>query len=260
MKKLILVAASVLTVSLALAKPMPPAVVERLGGFWDRPDALKGKIFIVNAQKIVAATNLTSAIEIIKSNTNVTTLEFIDGPSATPQTAADALKKLDACAAIFLVDDAQSSTTMLLAPENRWAILNVAALKADGAGQPYYDARTRKELVRTFLALTGALDSNYPNSLMTFINSPKDLDKMVNENPPMDVVGRTRSYLPKLGVESRRKATYLQACKEGWAPAPKTEAQKKIWARVHNEIEKGPANGIKITPPANTNKTNTATK
>lgn len=227
-----------------LAGEVPEKVVARMGGLWDRPDALPGKIFIVNAQKTVAMTNMSSAIAIIKSNTNVRNLEIVEGKGVTPMTAAEEVKKLGASAAIFLVECDKCSTTMLVAPENRWAILNVGALKADGAAQAYCDARARKELVRTFLMLTGAIDSNYPNSLMSFIGSVKDLDKLPNENPPLDVVGRTRNYLPKMGVEARRKATYRQACKEGWAPAPTNDVQKAIW----NELHAIPTAPIKIKP------------
>ena len=42
-----------------------------------------------------------------------------------------------------------------------------------------------------------------------------------------------QTYLEKLGVTKMEKTTYLRACKEGWAPAPTNEVQKRVWDKVH---------------------------
>ena len=46
------------------------------------------------------------------------------------------------------------------------------------------------------------------------------------------------------GVSTLRFATYWQACKEGWAPAPTNDVQKAIWDKVHSL----PTAPLKIAP------------
>ena len=58
-----------------------------------------------------------------------------------------------------------------------------------------------------------------------------------------------RRLLPEAGFEPAVVATYLTACREGWAPAPTNDAQRAIWARALSEKERGPTNPILILPP-----------
>ena len=55
----------------------------------------------------------------------------------------------------------------------------------------------------------------------------------------MDMVKRAEKYMEKCGVTPLRIATYRQACREGWAPAPTNDVQKAIWDKVH-AIPKSP--------------------
>lgn len=58
-----------------------------------------------------------------------------------------------------------------------------------------------------------------------------------------------RRLLPALGFEPAVVATYLTACREGWAPAPTNDFQRVIWERALSEKERGPTNPIRILPP-----------
>ena len=45
------------------------------------------------------------------------------------------------------------------------------------------------------------------------------------------MVGLYAAYLGALGVVPAETATYRQACREGWAPAPTNDVQRAIWDR-----------------------------
>jgi hypothetical protein len=160
-------------------------------------------------------------------------------------TMADALKgmpKNGEAIAVLIVDDGAWDVPMFVAPEKGWAIVNVAPLKKDSKSDAFIKARLEKEIVRAALYVCGGANSQYENSLMKPIQEAKELDMLMNSGAPMDVVGRTYNYLPSFGISPNPYVTYLQACKQGWAPAPTNDIQKAIWDKVHAT----PKNPMKI--------------
>lgn len=237
------------SVAFAQMPPIPAAKAARVGGFLERPDAAKGRVVFVNAQKIVPENELTN-VAVRLSRFLHAKIAVVPGADVTCKTAQAALKGIEnASAGVFLVEHPDCPNTILVAPESKWAFVNVSALAADKAEPPFVAARTRKEMVRAFLSLCGAYDSGYANSLMGNVDSLKALDKFIDDSPPMDVVGRSRKFLPLIGVDTRSMTTYIQAVKEGWAPAPTNDVQKAIWERIHAEKERGPSNPLRIAPP-----------
>lgn len=246
MKKSICIMAIVGAVATALAQApnIPPVVMQRIGGFLERPNTSKAKVIFVNAQKIVGEEDLKAAVSTLLTNVRGR-IELVPGADITLDNASEKLKAIEnARAGIFLVENPKANYTVLIAPENSWAVINVSALAADNAAPAYVKARTCKEMVRTFLSLCGGYDSTYDNSLMGPVRKVSDLDKFMDFRPPMDVVGRSRKYLAKIGIDTRPKVTYLQAVKEGWAPAPTNAVQQAIWDKVHAL----PTEPIKIKP------------
>lgn len=217
--------------------------MDRLGGFVERPDRRPGKVYFVNAQQRVGDAPLTNVCTTLNKMLH-TRMEVKTGEAVTPKTAGAALKKLGAVAAIFVVDCKECDVPSLVAADCRWAIVNVGALAADGAEPQFVEARTRKQLMRTFSTLFGSTCSNYDCDLLMPYKSVSDLDKVVIEKPPMDVIVHASKYLTSIDVETRGRATYQIACKEGWAPAPTNEFQKAIWDKYNAK----PANPIKIKP------------
>jgi hypothetical protein len=49
-------------------------------------------------------------------------------------------------------------------------------------------------------------------------------------------------HLKAIGITKKVVKTYLDACEEGWAPAPTNDVQKAIWDKVHA----APKNPMKI--------------
>lgn len=142
--------------------------------------------------------------------------------------------KIHGDASIFIVSDAKLPS-LLVAPEQKWTMVNVAPLKA-GRGEKlaFYNARIHKELTRGFAMLCGATASNYPQSITGCVVSPEDLDKFPDAQLPVDVVDRFADYLKGYGVVPYQLKTYRQACAEGWAPEPNDEIRKAIWDEFHN--------------------------
>ena len=147
---------------------------------------------------------------------------------------------------LFVIED-DKFPILLCAPEERWVAVNVTRLACDK--EAFFEARVKKELSRGFAILCGAMNSQYPGSLMGGVGGVDDLDKHVDSQLPIDVLSRLPSYMKSLGVTPARYSTYRGACKQGWAPPPTNEYQKAIWEQVKADKERGPTNPITIPPP-----------
>jgi len=139
--------------------------------------------------------------------------------------------KIEGNATLFIIDD-DALPTILVAPENRWAFVNIAPM-AKEQRPAFFEARVKKELSRGFAYLCGAANSQYPQALTRGIVNHRDLDKNVDLGLPVDVLQRFRTYMEPLGVRPAIMSTYLKACREGWAPQPTNDTQRVIWNQVH---------------------------
>ena len=70
-----------------------------------------------------------------------------------------------------------------------------------------------------------------------------------NEVPDMSAVMILRHGSKPLNVPPLRKAQYIVAAREGWAPAPTNDIQKAIWDRV-KAARAAATNAPAATPPA----------
>ena len=209
--------------------------MRRFGGLIARPDAYRGKVVFANATGRFDE-ELTRAIASCTNNVRIR-VERTDCEKPTLATIPALIKKIDAEGVVFVTDD-ESLPPLLHAPESRWALVNVHGL-GEGATEPVLKRRVRCELARGFAYLCGAGNSTYANSLMTSVTSPKVLDRVSDEVPPVEVLARFPSYLKGLGITPLVRIPYRQACQEGWAPQPTNEFQQAVWDQVH-EIPKKP--------------------
>jgi len=131
---------------------------------------------------------------------------------------------------VFVVDD-QKLPMSLIAPEARWSVMNVAPLKTEK--QAFFETRAMKALIRAIVPLLGGSDSQYPMCMMSNILKPEDYDKLPDALLQVDIMDRFTKNYPGLGIVPWKTCTYLQACKQGWAPAPTNDVQKAIWDKVH---------------------------
>ena len=216
-------------------KDIPPeerqAIILRLtGGMIGKPGTKQGKIVYVNAQKTVPRQWIEQSTELF----NVLfrkklryDIEVRDGAFVFPS------PKIEGEASLFVIDD-PAMPSLLAAPENRWAMVNVSALRSgDGEKPQFFEARTKKAIMRGAALLCGAQDSAYPRCLLTCMTKPEQLDVNPDTRLPVDVVSRFQKYLAGYGVKPEEFKPYRKACEEGWAPKPTNELQQEVWNEVH---------------------------
>jgi len=162
------------------------------------------------------------------------TVETRKATSKPLEDAAAAVKDATRVAAAIIVCDTPVLPAMLVAPEARWAIVNVAALAADKPASDILSVRTRKELWRAFAYLMGAANSTFEHCLMKTVTNLSDLDALKETVVSPEPLGKVMAHAQRLGMKTLRAATYKKACEEGWAPAPTNDIQKAIW----NEAKK----------------------
>ena len=209
------------------AADKPSAGRERImaitGGRLAKPGTQRGEVAVVDCQKSADRAWLEESIAYFSkcSRFNVT----------LSQGEFDVMKpQVKGSLSLFVVDDARLPS-VLAAPDDRWALVNVAKLRSDK--QPFFKARVQKELSRAFAILCGAFATTFPQALPGAVAKVEDLDAFVDPSLPMDVLSRLPAYAKAFGVTPAVITTYRNACLQGWAPPPTNDYQKAIWDKVH---------------------------
>jgi hypothetical protein len=248
----ITVAVSLMTFTAAFASPqsadkpkvkrselIKQSMMRRFGGLVKRPDSYRGRIVIANAGKVPAA-EINAVIKDFQKNINIR-IEGCECEKPDLFNAGEMRRKIGAEAVLFIIDD-KKAPTLLTAPEEHWVIVNIARLGENASDEAVVKRRIRCEIARGLAYLSGAAGSTFPNSLMTSITSPRGLDFVSDEMPPMEVFSRMPNYLKGIGITPLVIVPYSIACEEGWAPAPTNEYQKAICDKVYAT----PKNPMKI--------------
>ncbi len=229
----------------------PEMVMKRVGGFLMPP--YHGKYcYVMNAQARVGDDVFEWVIgqlnQVLSLPIRMEKCSIEGNDSLSPIKAAQA-KGHETGAVISLID-VPGQPTLLVAPDDGWAQVNMAELLKDCPDAKTCDDRAKKEFWRAFIILFGGGNSRFGNDLMRPITSPKDLDSspnLVSSPEPFNTVtegARARGITPLF------RTTYKRACREGWAPAPTNEFQRAIWEQVKSDRERGPTNPITIPPPS----------
>ncbi len=145
-------------------------------------------------------------------------------------------------AVISIINDEDSDATILIAPEQNWATINLATLLKDKPSDDVAKMRVHKEIWRATAMAMGAANSMTQPCLMRQINSLKELDNTRNILPSPQPINNMLEFSYKYNIPKIRRVTYKKACEEGWAPAPTNDVQKAIWDKVHA----APKNPMKI--------------
>ena len=206
------------------------------GGKVVKPGTGKGAIAVINAQTNVADVILRRALRSVTRSLRVD-IQVRKG-ELTGLPNRETVRKTGAQIAIFVVDDERSENRVLVAPEEMWAVVNVAALRKDGPDAGKLNERTGKELMRAFGWIAGAANSNMKGSVMGPMTNNEDLDNVLIGDYPLDLYQPTLRYLKAYGIEPYVEINYRRAVQEGWAPTPTNEYQKAIWEKVHAPPEK----------------------
>lgn len=233
--------------ALQAAREKTKMSIMKKGGFVIHPDSCKGKIAIIDTQNRAAIRDpffqivqkfqrhLSFNIVYVHSNTN------------SPQQLR---KENKADFAIVVVDDKNTPST-LIAPDERWAIVNVAkfseGFKSLESRKNIYNDRCSKAVLRAFVLLCGGGGSRYGGHVAA-ATSIKEID-LAHDQLPHDIQQGIKSFLVSCNVTPQLRIPYERACREGWAPAPTNDYQKAIWDKVRSEKERGPTNPIEIPMP-----------
>lgn len=135
-------------------------------------------------------------------------------------------------AAVVVIADCEGYPSLLVAPESRWAMVNVAALASDCATPEKLAERVQKEIWRSFGYVMGAANSPTELCLLKPVFSNADLDMLTYKSLSAGVFNRIMAQAFKLGITPSRMATYRKAVEEGWAPAPTNDFQRAIWQEL----------------------------
>ena len=193
-------------------------------------------VLFLNTQSRVDAAALAEPVAQINTMLRLPALRK-DAPTDTPLTAALAALKDPAVAAVVVVGDSAGYPALLVAPESRWALVNVAALGGPDTAPDTLTERTRKEVWRAFGYLMGAAHSNFEACLMKPVLAPEDLDALKGKGLSPEPFNKILAHAQKLGIKPARMTTYRKAVEEGWAPAPTNDFQKAIWEEVKKQTK-----------------------
>lgn len=195
----------------------------------------KGRIFVAVDQKDVSVKDVQEATMKIVDLLHVA-IDVEEKAAPALDKAKDYLWDNKANLVVAVVS-IPGQPSLLVAPEDRWAQVNVAALAGGDVKM-----RTQKEVSRAIAFLCGAASTSFVQTLVSPITSMNDLDGVDGYELPIDSLRSMEPYFKGIGITPWRQAYYRSACKEGWAPAPTNDVQKAIW----NEIHAIPANPMKI--------------
>ncbi len=213
------------------------AIYRRTGGKVKEPGTQKGRLVYVNCQKSAEASLLKDHARFFAAELKIE-IDAVEGVFNLES------PNVQGNASLFVIDD-PAMPMSLVAPESKWAMINIAPLKTER--EAFFKARVKKALTRGFCFLCGAVASQYPQALTECVTKPADLDRYSDERLPFDVMQRFSGYLAGYGVTPYRLITYKKACQEGWAAQPTNDVQKAIWDSVHQL----PTAPIKILPEKN---------
>ena len=153
----------------------------------------------------------------------------------------------DTVGLVVRVEDCEGTPTLLIAPENGWAKVNIAGLATDNPNADILSQRVRRAIWRAVAYVLGAGNERLP-SVLSPIETIADLDKLP-PTPTPEAFNTILHAAEVRGIGKIKFVTYHRACDEGWAPAPTNDVQRAIWEKVKADKERGPTNPIKIDPP-----------
>ena len=196
---------------------------KRTGGRIMKPGTQKGEVVYVDCQSAADKSWIRFSADYFAKETKFK-VSVKEGKFAFPN------PEIQGNVSLFIVDDPKLPN-LLAAPENRWAMVNVAPLKCEKS--QFFEARVKKELSRGFTYLCGGTNSQFPMSICGGITGAKMLDQYEDHRLAVDIIARFPRSMSSFGITPASIVTYRRACQDGWAPQPTNDFQKAIWDKVH---------------------------
>ncbi len=202
-------------------------MLAKTGGFLMKPGT-GPKVTFVNLQKRVPRAAFSS-VEARWEQILRLPYQIIDGESQDALKLAAEMAKKTSYAAVIVVADQPGLPSLLVAPEARWAVVNVSALEPDSASAEVLASRVRKEMSRAYGYTMGAINTSLPACVLKPVFGVQDLDAMKYEYVGVEASVKVLSQARKMGIGPSTPATYKQALDEGWAPKPTNQWQRAVW-------------------------------
>lgn len=200
------------------------------GGQVRKPGSARGAVAFLNAQKRIPSAEIHKAVNTIDERVHVV-CKYADVDAVNVANPRDEIARLDCALGVAVVDDAKLPA-LLVAPEDGWAVVNVAPL-AESADAAKSASRVRKEVMRAFALAGGCSFMCRGAEVLRETARPVELDDIRFEEYGIDALNHLTLSLPTRGVTPWHQTTYRKACKEGWAANPTNDVQKAIWDKVH---------------------------
>ena len=219
------------------------------GGLVHKP--ISGRVVhVVNAQQALPAEEVAKIVKEMRL-TLALPFELVSGEDAKqPLALASSARNAENVGAAILLVENDALPSLLVAPEAAWSIVNMRALKADTPPDIRFRNRATKEIWRAAALALGASTSAYKPCVLEPVTSLGDLDANLAMRPCPEPCNKIVDVSRKLGIAQLRFASYRQACREGWAPAPTNDVQRAIWTQINSDKERGPSKPLTIAPPA----------
>jgi len=208
------------------------AFLAHTGGLIKEPPKEGPVVSFVNAQEIVPVSALQATVDSIHAMLRFPVALRSEPESKNPLAMAASLVMEKNVVALVLIAEIENFPSILVAPESKWGIINVHALKDPEGDAALLAERMHKEMWRVFAYVMGAANSNYQNCLMKPIFSVQDLDAIKMAAVCPEPLNKILTQARMFGLAPIRTVTYRKAVEEGWAPAPTNDVQQAIYDEV----------------------------
>ena len=250
MKGIFVLVGGVILSGLAFADEVKPVAAEKpalseaeraerryrnTGGIVCKNSENPGMFAFVNAGTDVGFSVYSNVVQELEWIFRIRLVHMSAKERVSPSNVRDALKATKANAALFITDDPGNAEAILIAPESRWGILNLAALRLDAPAREVYEKRIRREVWRAFAMTAGSPHTEMEHCLLNPIFSARQLDDFDGNTIGPEPYLRIGKTLEKMGIRQYYRSTYKSACRQGWAPPPTNDVQKAIWDKVQAE-------------------------
>lgn len=218
------------------------ALLARTGGHVRKENSASGWFVVINAQKAVNQAEIDKALSVLDAQVNLQA-KSVSGEAITLENVKAKIVGAGGALGVAVIDGG-NTPALLTAPEEGWAIVNVARLSVDKPDSEKLAARVRREVMRGFAFIAGDMSAAYGETLMQPITDVKGIDAIPHEEFAAALLNTFPVTLPRVGITPWYQRTYVKALEEGWAPPPKDKYQKALWDKVHAM----PTEPIKIKP------------
>jgi len=191
-----------------------------------------GKIAVIDAQKSVSGDFVAQRVAKIRQSIAIAVVYSKVQKPVDLSNLASLVAEAKGNLSVVLVEN-PSFPALVSLPEQKCVVVNVSALLKDKPSEEKARSRVAKELSRAVCFAFVIPYGNAAGSVMDPVASMADLDKILVE----DILVAQRAHIDRasarFGIKTFKRASYRDACQQGWAPAPSNDYQRAIWKEVH---------------------------